>query len=236
MPAKRPEGPPPPPVVQKLRVRYAKRDRLRFTSHRDVARVLERAVRRSGIPIAFSAGFTPHPKISYVGAAPTGVASEAEYAEIGLAAERDPAAVQAALDAALPPGIDIVAVAPSVPGQALADLVDGSHWQVRLGSPDHAVDPAVVAAAAEGLWAAAEAVVGRKTKDGVRDVDVRAALVHLAAHGAGFEAVLRHTTPAVRPEELLLALHRHGLPDAPAVATRLAQGLVTPDGTLAVPL
>jgi radical SAM-linked protein len=222
--------------VQKLRLRYAKRDRLRFTSHRDVARVLERAVRRSGIPIAFSAGFTPHPKISYVGAAPTGVASEAEYAEIGLSAESDPAAVHAALDAALPPGIDIVAVAPSVPGEALADLVEASQWRVRLGSPDVAVDPGAVAAAVAALLAAPSAVVGRKTKDGVRDVDVRAALVQLVAEGTAFEAILRHTTPAIRPDELLLALRTHGLPEAPAVATRLGQGRIGPDATLVVPL
>src|ERR1700733_7299748 len=100
-----PEGPPPPPIVQRLRIRYAKRGRLRFTSHRDVARMLERALRRAEIPMAFSAGFSPPPKLSYAGAAPTGVASEAEYLEIALAERRDPAEVLAALDGALPPGI-----------------------------------------------------------------------------------------------------------------------------------
>src|SRR5881398_2154482 len=99
--ARQPEGPPPPPVVQRLRVRYAKRGRLRFTSHRDFARAFERALRRAEIPMAYSAGFSPHPKISYVGAAPTGVASEAEYLEIGLARETDPDAVRSALDAVL---------------------------------------------------------------------------------------------------------------------------------------
>src|SRR3954453_17708319 len=84
------EGPPPPPGVQRLRIRYAKRGRLRFTSHRDFARAFERALRRATVPMGYSAGFSPHPKISYVGAAPTGVASEAEYLEIGLAEERDP--------------------------------------------------------------------------------------------------------------------------------------------------
>ncbi|HEY6740580.1 MAG TPA: TIGR03936 family radical SAM-associated protein, partial [Actinopolymorphaceae bacterium] len=59
------------PVVQRLRLRYAKRGRLRFSSHRDFQRALERAVRRAGVPIAYSAGFSPHPKISYAGAAPT---------------------------------------------------------------------------------------------------------------------------------------------------------------------
>ena len=53
-----------PPVAQRLRIRYAKRGRLRFTSHRDVARAFERALRRAGMPMAYSSGFTPHPKIS----------------------------------------------------------------------------------------------------------------------------------------------------------------------------
>ena len=72
--------------------------------HRDLARTLERALRRAQVPMAFSAGFSPHPKISYLGAAPTGAASEAEYLEIGLSVRCDPEAVRAALDAALPDG------------------------------------------------------------------------------------------------------------------------------------
>src|ERR1700680_3514134 len=78
----------PPPVVQRLLVRYAKRGRMRFASHRDIARAVERGVRRAGLPIAYSAGFTPHPKISYAGGAPTGVASEAEYLSLALTARQ----------------------------------------------------------------------------------------------------------------------------------------------------
>ena len=81
-------------MVQRIRIRYAKRGPLRFTSHRDFARAFERAVRRAGVPIAFSQGFTPHPKISYASAAPTGAASEAEYLEIGLQTQTDPAVVR----------------------------------------------------------------------------------------------------------------------------------------------
>ena len=78
------------PPVQRLRVRYAKRGRLRFTSHRDFSRAFERAVFRARIPMAYSSGFNPHPRISYAGAAPTGSASEAEYLEIALAQVVDP--------------------------------------------------------------------------------------------------------------------------------------------------
>ncbi|MBI2244787.1 MAG: DUF2344 domain-containing protein, partial [Nocardioides sp.] len=88
------------PPVQRLRIRYAKRGRLRFTSHRDFSRAFERAVFRARVPMAYSSGFNPHPRISYAGAAPTGSASEAEYLEIGLAEVRDPATVRAALEEA----------------------------------------------------------------------------------------------------------------------------------------
>jgi len=63
---------PAPPTVQRIRVRFAKRGRLRFLSHRDVARSVERAVRRAGIPVSYSHGFSPHPRLSWIGAAPTG--------------------------------------------------------------------------------------------------------------------------------------------------------------------
>src|SRR5271154_7021368 len=91
----------PPPVVQRLLVRYAKRGRMRFASHRDIARAVERGVRRAGLPIAYSAGFTPHPKISYAGAAPTGTASEAEYLSLALTSRQVATQVRQRLNATL---------------------------------------------------------------------------------------------------------------------------------------
>src|SRR4051812_9969241 len=166
--ARTPDGPPPPPVVQRLRVRYAKRGRLRFTSHRDFQRALERAVRRAGVPVAFSAGFSPHPRISYAGAAPTGVASEAEYLEIGLAAACDPAALLTALDASLPAGLDVLEVVVAA-GGALADRLEASRWRIELPGltgPD-------AAAAVAAFLARDEVVVERLTKDGRRRFDAR---------------------------------------------------------------
>ena len=53
------------PPQQRLRIRYAKRGTARFTSHRDFARAFERALNRAHIPMAYSSGFSPHPRISY---------------------------------------------------------------------------------------------------------------------------------------------------------------------------
>jgi radical SAM-linked protein len=235
-----PEGPPPPPVVQRVRVRYAKRGRLRFISHRDFARALERALRRAGAPVAFSAGFSPHPKISYVGAAPTGAASEAEYVEIGLAARVEPAELAAALDASLPPGLDIVECV-EASGGSLPDRIDGSAWDVRLPGV-----PVQVAAAALAAFLAADAVpVQRRTKEGFRTIDARAAVRHAEVRESGDDPpcailgiVVRHTTPAVRPDDVLSGLRAVAELDLPAPfeATRSAQGLLDEAGHLADPL
>jgi len=241
--SRQPDGPPPPPVVQRLRIRYAKRGRLRFTSHRDIARAFERAVRRSGVPIAFSAGFSPHPKISYAGAAPTGVGSEAEYLEIGLAQVQEPDQVRTALDRALPPDIEIVDVvdATTSAGSSLAERIEASRWQISL--PDVPLTDAC--SAVEALLARPSAPVERPTKDGTRTIDVRTALVSVVvgdapsaarepgegemnAGCATLDVVVQHATPAVRPDDILTALRLFGALSTPVapVVTRLAQGLI----------
>src|SRR5580693_2884403 len=114
----RPTGPAPLPAVQRLSVKYAKRGRMRFASHRDIARAVERGVRRANLPVAHSAGFSPHPKISYAGGAPTGAASEAEYLEIALTGACPAPDVRDRLDAALPDGIDVIEVVELAVAQA----------------------------------------------------------------------------------------------------------------------
>jgi len=212
------------PPVQRLRVRYAKRGRLRFTSHRDFSRAFERALVRARIPMAYSSGFNPHPRISYAGASPTGAASEAEYLEIGLAQTVDPARLADDLDQALPEGLDVLEVTEAAPG-SLADRLEASRWQIDLALP-----PATVTAAAEAFLARSSVTVERMTKKGLRSFDTRAAVLALqvTAYDAGsrLTVVLRHAVPAVRPDDVLTGLRQvGGLEDAGApLVTRLAQG------------
>jgi radical SAM-linked protein len=213
-------------VVQRLAIRYAKRGRLRFTSHRDFARAFERALRRAAVPMAYSAGFTPHPKISYVGAAPTGVASEAEYVEIGLAERREPDAVRRQLDEALPDGIDVVEVVETA-HRGLADRIEASRWRIELPG----VDPPAAAEVVARFLALASVPVERLVKDGTRIVDGRAAIVGMTVETgpcAILDLVVRHTTPAVRPDDVLTALRQAAALSTPVtpVVTRLAQGLL----------
>lgn len=237
-----PEAPNPQlPIVQKLRIRYAKRGRLRFTSHRDFGRAFERAVRRAGTPIGFSSGFSPHPKISYANASPTGAATEAEYLEIGLTRVCDPEEVKAALDDALPAGIDIVDVV--VAGQgSLADRLQASEWEITLTG----VDPSAVDEAVESFLAAETVEVERMTKKGMRTFDCREAVLALSSRSgesgqdncAILALVVRHGTPSVRPDDVLAGLRESGglaLSESPLL-NRLAQGpLDSETGTVGDP-
>ena len=143
--ARTPEGPPPPPAVQKLRVRYAKRGRLRFSSTRDFQRALERALRRAAVPMAFSAGFHPHPKISYANAAPTGTASEAEYVEISVTERVDPEACARRWTRRCRSAWTCCEVVEAAPG-ALADRLQASDWVMEFrGMPVQPLEEAAQA-------------------------------------------------------------------------------------------
>jgi radical SAM-linked protein len=232
------------PVVQRLRLKYAKRGRLRFTSHRDFARAFERALRRAKVPIAFSAGFSPHPRVSYANATPTGVASEAEYLEIALNQVADPQEIRAKLDSALPVGLDLIEVV-GAKSPDFASRLEASLWQFVLPG----VEREAVAVAVAALLAESEVIVERMTKDGVRRFDARAAICSLSIADSSPEtvggepiagdrapsvilnAVVRNGSPSVRPDDLLAALRVvAGLAPTSPKVTRLAQGPLNASG------
>ncbi|NLE97626.1 MAG: DUF2344 domain-containing protein [Propionibacterium sp.] len=227
----RKQPPQQPPPVQKLRLRYTKRGAARFTSHRDFGRALERALRRADVPMAYSSGFNPHPRIAYANAAPTSAASEAEYFELGLAEVCDPAKVVDALNESLPTGFDILDCAEATKA-SLGDLLTASDWTMSLGGADEdRLADAVARFLAEEAF-----TVERMTKNGLRTFDARGAVIACDVDGSTITVRITHTAPLVRPDDLLTALRtlEPGLPER-AMLTRTAQGSLV-DGEIADPL
>jgi len=222
---------------------------LRFSSHRDFQRALERALRRANIPMAYSAGFSPHPRISYANAAPTGAASEAEYVEIQLARRCDVEQIRVALDRALPDGLDITQAVEAGPG-ALADRLQASVWRIELGGLDESdTSSGVIQDVVDRFLAAERVEVQRMTKAGLRTFDAREAIVGIEVEDVGgssvgpacaiLKMVVRHSTPAVRPDDVLSAFRAVAdfAPPSPPLVTRLAQGLLDEvDGSVTDPL
>jgi radical SAM-linked protein len=118
----------------KLRLRATKLGKIRFTSHRDLARVWERALRRAELPVASSQGFTPRPRISFGLALPTGAESIAEYVDVDLAedlAAEDVSGLPATLTSLLPDGFDVLAAAERPPtGGSLQEVVTSCTWEL----------------------------------------------------------------------------------------------------------
>jgi radical SAM-linked protein len=126
-------------VARRLRLRFTKLGRIRFTSHRDVARMWERALRRAGVEIALSQGFNPRPLLSFGLALPTGSESLAEYLDVALAGPLDPsdpaelAVLCDRLTACLPDGIDAVAAClPDDGAGSLQQEVTSCSWELEV--------------------------------------------------------------------------------------------------------
>ena len=158
--------------MSRLRVRFTKLGKIRFTSHRDVARMFERAFRRAEVPLAYTEGFSPRPRISFGLALSTGYESLAEYLDADLVddvagASVDEPALPLRLSAALPTGIDVVAVAP-VDGHApsLQQDVTSTTWRLTIVGADR---DAVEAAAHDAMGAAT--IMATRTRKGQESID-----------------------------------------------------------------
>lgn len=93
--------------MQRLRLRLGRGEEVKFISHLDIVRFWERAFRRAGIPLAYSQGFTPHPRLSVAAPLPVGVTSEAELMDIWLKRWMPPQSLMMMVKNQLPGGFDI---------------------------------------------------------------------------------------------------------------------------------
>lgn len=182
------------------------------------------------MPIAFSGGFSPRPRISYANAAPTGAASQAEYVEIGLRERCDPDWLRTQISAALPDGFDLAEVVEAGAGK-LADHLEVSAWEIEFVG----VETSDLSAAVDQMLAEESVLITRITKKGRREVDLLSAWLRhdvfpgentLGESCAILRVVVRHVAPALRPDDVLTVLvERTDLePPSSAIITRLAQG------------
>ena len=193
----------------RLRVRFQKVGKVRFTSHRDVARMWERAFRRVRLPLAWTGGFSPRPKISFGLALPTGHESLAEYLDLDLVEDAgiDVGGLPDAFSDALPAGVDATAVAViDDRAPSLQEEVGSCTW--RLSVPASVVSvPHLVARALD----APSLLIERERKGEWSKDDVRPGILGLEVVGddggdVELEALLATRPRGLRPLELLRAL------------------------------
>ena len=196
----------------RVRIRFSKHGKVRFTSHRDVARIWERALRRAGVGVAYSAGFNPRPKIAFGLALSTGYSSDAEYLDVELDPDReaglDTENLVAALTASLPAGMTALAAAGlAAGGPSLQHAVTSCTWRIDAAGAD-AVE---ASEALERALARSELLVQRERKGRLDTDDIRPAVLAAEVQGNITDGVrliaeLGTKPRAVRPPELLASL------------------------------
>jgi len=205
----------------KVRVRFDKRGKIRFLSHRDLARIWERALRRASIRVAYSEGFSPRPRLSFGLALSTGHESLGEYLDVDLHDDADvgPADLPGRVTPHLPSGMTAqAAIALEAGIESLQAAVFSSSWRIEVVGPDHAE----LAAAIDRVLATPELPITVERKGTETILDARPPILALApvpatedAHpprvtqlhpSASLTAELATQPRSLRPAELVRAL------------------------------
>jgi radical SAM-linked protein len=200
----------------RVRFRYVKLGKVRFTSQRDVARMWERALRRAQLPVAYSQGFSPRPQLSFGLALPTGCESLAEYVDVVFEEDRsgpdalDASSLPARISSLMPDGVEVVAAAPVDRSEgrpaSLQEQVTSCEWTIRLaGTTLERVEELV------GAFLSARSVpMARERKGRAVLDDLRPSVLQLgAAEVDGAPGLLAETSTqprGVRPAELVQGL------------------------------
>ncbi len=225
-----------------VRLEYTKLGKVRFTGHRDVARIWERALRKAGLPIAYTEGFSPRPKLSFGLALPTGYESHSEFLDVHLAPDRgdidgvDIAELPARLSEALPVGMDTIAAAQVPRGTlSLQQAVTSCEWRIDTVDTDRAEATIWM----ERILSAPSLVVTRERKGKEVIDDLRPQVFHLSIDdpgpdrtGVSIGAQLGTQPRVLRPTELLRVVEP---PLDAAKVTRMKQ-LTDTDGARREPL
>ena len=170
----------------RIRIRYAEHGKIRFVGHRDLANAWERAIRRVGLPVKYSEGFSPRPRLHFGLALSVGYESDAEYLDVDLVEDVPLEGLADRLTAAMPRGIDVLAVGEIPSGsEALQSEVTSVTWWISVPLERDELQRAVTAFLAAPTM---EVEVIRKRKP--TSIDIRALVDDVTLEDAGDTAIL----------------------------------------------
>ena len=188
------------PIRHRVRARFAKQGELRFIGHQDLARTVERLLRRAGVQLSMTEGFHPRARLGFPLALAVGIAGDDEVVELDLAEAVDVARLSEKLQAHSPPGLSFHDVQ-LVPEGTRKAVVDCFEFRFPLPAERRAAAEASVAELlAAATWPIRRA--GRRVA-----LDLRSSILELAIDDAGLRMRLAFSHEGMpRPREILVAL------------------------------
>lgn len=191
--------------MYKYWVKYEKTEPARFISHLDLLRALDRAIRRADIPIAYSQGFNPHPKLSFATPLSVGIISHGDYLELELTEKLSPETIINRINATLPQGIqflELKMIEKRVP--TLGSLVEATSYNVEVNN----FNKDILDKKITNLLEQNEILIERKSKKGMKTVDILPLICSLKLEQDGTLTMLLTTnnTANAKPKEILALL------------------------------
>lgn len=215
-----------------IRMQFRKTREGRFLSHLDLMHTWERVIRRSRLPLAFSQGFNPHPKINFASACAVGTTSDGEYMDMELTEDMPLTQVKAALDQAMPPAFEVTALK-VVQGKtpSLMSIITRARYQLWLEFVAE-VTQAQLDDAVEQFWRREEVIVYRYKKNSKdkKPVNIRPGVYQIELRAERNHATLQILVQSgnegnVRPEEVAYGLMSAGMPPVQSVVRIHRDGL-----------
>lgn len=217
--------------VQRLRVTFRRGEALKYITHLDMMRTWERMLRRAGLPLAYSEGFTPHPQLAFAAALPVGVIGEEEIVDVYLSERVSPSSFLRAASREAPEGLELRSC--EEVGLGLPSLQSAMRWaEYEIEVPANGRTPAAVRAAVDRFLASESIPWEHQREKETRRYDIRAVVQDMrVVDGAPGKRRLwmrlRHDQQVTgRAEQVAAAL---GLPEPERVVrTRLVLAETSP--------
>lgn len=190
----------------KLRIKFKKFGPLRFIGHLDVMRFFQKAIRRAGIDVTYTAGFSPHQVMSFAAPLGVGLTSNGEYMDIEVNSMESCRDVMERLNQASVPGIEVISVKvlPEKAGNAMASVAAASYMVRFREGREPAAD---MAAVLPGFLAKENILITKETKKGSREVDLRPGIYRLEWRDNAFTMLVDASSGGnIKPVQIIEAL------------------------------
>lgn len=181
----------------KIRIRFTKQGAVRYIGHLDVMRYFQKCIRRAGINVSYTGGYSPHQVMTFASPLGVGMESEGEYMDIGVDDDKpDTEAILNSLNEASVPGIRIksVHVLPEDAGNAMASVF-ASEYEITFYEDKKALcpDTDTLRSSLEKMMSSDNCIYHKKTKKTSRDIDLREFIYDLRCEDSGDSSVIRMT-------------------------------------------
>lgn len=159
-------------VLIKIRLKFVKKEEVKYISHLDMLKTIEMAIKRAGISIEYSNGFNPHPKIVFALPLSVGTTSESEYMEVSILDDIKPIEFIDKINKQLTKGLEFMDAKITESKKNIMALISKASYDIEVNI-DGSLEMEDIQQSIDSFWSSDEVIVAKKTKSCTKNIDIR---------------------------------------------------------------